>query len=80
MLIPESAQWNGGALQRQRGIPIFTDGSKLGGGTGAGVFCREFGLELHFRLTNNCRVFQAEIFAILKAGGSSMIIVGSQAS
>ena len=30
----------------------YTDGSKLDGGTGAGVFCRELGLELHFRLSD----------------------------
>ena len=41
--------------------------SKLGGDTSAGVFCRELGLELHFGLKNDCRVFQAKIFTILKA-------------
>ena len=46
---------------------LITDGSKLGGGTGAGVFCRELDLELHFRLNDDCSVFQADIFAILKA-------------
>ena len=40
---------------------------KLGGGTGAGVFCRELSLILHFRLNNDCSVFQTEIFTILKA-------------
>ena len=29
--------------------------------------CRELGLELHFRLNDNCSVFQAKIFTILKA-------------
>ena len=66
-------------------IPI-----SIGEGTGAGVFCRELGLELKFRLNNDCSMFQAEIFAILKAikaiaGGhtsnseSDMIYVDSQA-
>ena len=41
--------------------------SQIGGSTGAGVFCRELGLELHFRLNDECSVFQAEIFTILKA-------------
>ena len=63
MLIPQRAQWNGGVLQGQRFISIFTDGSKLG----AGVFCRELGLELHFRLNDVCSVFQAKILAIFKA-------------
>ena len=58
MLIPERAQW---------GIPIFTDGSKLGEDTGAAAFRRELGIELHVRLYEDCSMFQAEIFAILKA-------------
>ena len=89
-VIPERAQWNGGILQGQRrSIFIFTDGSKLGVGTGAGVFCRELSFEHHFRLTDDCRVLQAEIFAILKTIetiacpstldlGSHMIFVDSQ--
>ena len=63
MLIPQRAQWNGGVLQGQRFISIFTDGSKLG----AGVFCRELRLELPFQLDDDCSMFQAKIFAILKA-------------
>ena len=51
----------------QRDIPIFTDRSNLGDCTGAEVFCRELGLELHFRLNDGCSVFHAEIFAVLKA-------------
>ena len=62
-----TAQWNSEVLQGQSGIPIFTDGSRLGGGTIVVVFCRELSLELHFRLKNDCSVLQAEIFAILKA-------------
>ena len=65
IFIPERAQWNSGILQGLRGIPIFTDGSKLAEDTDAGVFCRELGPELHFRLSGDCSVFQAEIFAIL---------------
>ena len=54
----DRTQWNDGALQGQKGIPTFADRSK---------FCGELGLELHFRLMNYCSVFQAEIFAVLKA-------------
>ena len=57
--IPERAQWNDGIVPGQRGIPDFTDGSKLGGCTGSGVFCRELGLEFYFRLNDDCCVFQA---------------------
>ena len=67
ILLPERAQCNGELLQGQRGIPIFTDGSKLGGCTSAGNFCRELSLELHCALNDNCSIFLAKIFAILKA-------------
>ena len=67
MLIPERAQWNGGVCKGQRCIFIFIDGSKLGGSTGAEVFCRELCLELNFRLNNDYSVFQSDIFAILRA-------------
>ena len=32
-----------------------------------GVFCGELSLELHFRLNDDCSMFQSKIFAILKA-------------
>ena len=85
ILIPNRAQWNGGVgiVQLHSDIPIFTDGSKVGEGTGAGVFCSKFNIELHFRLKDDCSVFQAKIFAILKTSGpasnseSYMIFVDS---
>ena len=55
ILVPERAQRNIRVLKLQRGIPIFTDGFKFGGNRGAGGFC-EYGLELHFRLNDDCRV------------------------
>ena len=42
------------------------DGSKLGGRTGAEIFCMELGLQLHFGLKDDCSKFLTEIFAILK--------------
>ena len=48
-------------------MAIFTNRPKLGGCTGTGVFCSKLGLELHFRLNDDCSVFQAKIFTILKA-------------
>ena len=54
-------------MVEQRGIPIFTDGSKLCVSTGAGIFCSELDLELHFKLKDDWSVFLAEIFAIFKA-------------
>ena len=75
ILIPERAQWNGGVLQRQRGIPIFTDKSKLGGGTGAVVFRRELGPEFHFMLNDNCNVIES--LAGDPTSDSYMILVDS---
>ena len=61
----DRAQWNIGLIQEQSGIQIFTDGSNVGGGSGATVFCRKLGLELYFRLKDKCSVYQADIIAIL---------------
>ena len=58
ILIPYRAQWNCGLIQEQEGISIYTDGTEIGGGTGAGVFCRELGLELHFRLKDDVACFR----------------------
>ena len=57
ILTPERTQLNGGVLQGQSAIPIFTDGSKFGGGTCAGFSVGDSVLN---------SLFQAEIFAILK--------------
>ena len=62
ILIPER-RWGTPGAERS----TITDGSKLGVDTAAGVFCRQLGLELHFRLNYDCSVFRVEIFAILKA-------------
>ena len=37
------------------------DGSKLGGRTGAEIFCMELGLQLHFGLKDDCSKFLTEI-------------------
>lgn len=46
---------------------IFTDGSKTDRGSGAGVFVEPDDFRLHFALGEHASVFQAEVFAILKA-------------
>lgn len=51
-------------------IHIFTDGSKMDGGVGAGlvVFLGRFRLDsASYKLSDNASVFQAELFAIYKA-------------
>jgi hypothetical protein len=43
----------------------FTDGSKIGDGTGAGVYGQSEGRRLSFSLGRDVTFFQAEIYAIL---------------
>lgn len=50
-----------------RGTPIFTDGSKMDKGTGAGVFSEALQISESYKLTSECSIFQAEIYAIMKA-------------
>ncbi|XP_069357542.1 uncharacterized protein [Maniola hyperantus] len=52
------------------GLRIFTDGSKMDAGVGAALSCWKDGeetLSRKFRLEPYCTVFQAELYAILKA-------------
>ena len=49
---------------------VYTDGSKMGGGVGAGVFIERNGvtiIEAKFRLPDTSTVFQAEVLAIKEA-------------
>jgi len=41
---------------------------KLEGGVGAGLYCTDPELRLSYKLPNDCSIFQAEVFAIRKAG------------
>ena len=45
-------------------MSFLTDMSKLGGKGGVGIFCKELYVNLSFRLTEHCSVFQAEVAAI----------------
>jgi ribonuclease HI len=47
------------------GLVWFTDGSKMKGGTGAGVYGQSLRRRLSFSLGKHATVFQAEIYAIL---------------
>lgn len=44
----------------------FTDGSLIDGRSGAGVYCRERGVENHYSLGSYTSIFHAEIFALLQ--------------
>jgi len=54
-----------GASPAVRGLVWFTDGSRTGEGTGAGVYGQSVGRRLNFSLGRYTTVFQAEINAIL---------------
>ncbi|KAH8393180.1 hypothetical protein KR200_009132, partial [Drosophila serrata] len=50
-----------------RHLNIFTDGSKMKGGVGAGMYCSDPEMKLSYKLPSHCSIFQAELFAIRKA-------------
>jgi hypothetical protein len=54
-----------GAPPEVKGLVWFTDGSKIKGGTGAGVYGQSLKRRLSFSLGKYATVFQAEICAIL---------------
>ncbi|KAH8283245.1 hypothetical protein KR054_003546, partial [Drosophila jambulina] len=48
-------------------LKIYTDGSKMEGGVGAGIYCTDPEMRLSYKLPSQCSIFQAEVFAIGKA-------------
>ncbi|KAH8342556.1 hypothetical protein KR059_004787 [Drosophila kikkawai] len=48
-------------------LNIYTDGSKMDGGVGAGIYCSDPEMRLSYKLPSHCSIFQAEVFAIRKA-------------
>ena len=70
--VPSREDWErGGVTGPEGGLVIFTDGSKTVSGTGAGFFSEEPVLDRSYRLEGHVTVFQAEVFAILKASESA---------
>ena len=63
-LIPSREYWGKGENRRRGQISFYTDGSKLGGQVGLGVYSRELRLQISSRLPDHCSVFQAEVLAI----------------
>ena len=45
-------------------MQFFTDGSKLHGKVGAGVFCEALNVDIAVRLPDHCIAYQAEVIAI----------------
>ena len=65
--IPTRRDWESRPHFIEGAVNIYTDGSKLDGRIGGGVFFPEQGIETFFRLPNHCSVYQAEILAIQEA-------------
>lgn len=65
--VPSRLDWEPGIPPVQGSVYIYTDGSKMEGGVGGGVFSEELGISLSFRLPDHCSVFQAEVVAIQEA-------------
>ena len=64
--IPERDEWNRGNILEEFVNIIYTDGSKMDSGVGAGVFS-VLGIADSYKLPDSSSVFQAEIVAIWKA-------------
>ncbi|XP_017464533.1 PREDICTED: uncharacterized protein LOC108357952 [Rhagoletis zephyria] len=64
------SDWNQEDFGYLQGLTVFTDGSKMECGVGAGVFIEQYNLKLSFRLPDYAGVFQAETFAIKEAVSS----------
>jgi len=61
---PSRENWKSGSAQISEVIEFFTDGSKLDGKVGAGVFCDKLNVNISVRLPDYCSVYQAEVVAI----------------
>ncbi|XP_043660730.1 uncharacterized protein LOC122624985 [Drosophila teissieri] len=48
-------------------LNIYTDGSKMEEGVGAGIYCTDPDMRLSYKLPSQCSIFHAEVFAIGKA-------------
>lgn len=64
---PRRIEWDKGEPLIGFDTRVFTDGSKMECGTGAGVFSEEASINLSFKLPDKCSVFQAEVLAIKEA-------------
>lgn len=64
--IPSREDW-AMCLVEPRGVTIYTDGSKLAGRVGGGIYSENPRLNTSFRLPDHCSVYQAEVIAIHEA-------------
>jgi ribonuclease HI len=67
VIIPTREQWENGEAKLASHMAIFTDGSKMNCGVGAGVFIEELNTAASIHLPSYSSVFQAEVTAIKTA-------------
>jgi ribonuclease HI len=61
---PDREEFSEGDVPVKGDVAIFTDGSKDEGGTGAGIWCEELGLNISIPLGKYPTVFQSEALAV----------------
>ena len=64
---PTREEWLSSMSTGTNCVAVFTDGSKMECGTGAGIYSKDLGIRRSYRLPDYCSVFQAEIFATERA-------------
>nr|XP_034184636.1 uncharacterized protein LOC117606373 [Osmia lignaria] len=66
LIIPDREEWreDPSGILTPGGLVWFTDGSKTGSGTGAGIAGESPKVEMTYKLGHHVTVFQAEVFAI----------------
>jgi hypothetical protein len=70
---PDTSEWNRGVQPDKKGGLIwYTDGSRIGKGTGAGVYCCGTRMKLSSILGRYMTVFQAEVYAIKACADENM--------
>lgn len=65
VIIPKREEWQNESHFTGSGSTIFTDGSRMDGQSGAGIFSNSENIKLHIPLGGFATVFQTEIHAIL---------------
>ena len=63
-LIPDRVDWDNNIPGRSGNLKFYTDGSKLNGKVGYGLYYKELDVNLAGRLPDTCSVYQAEILTI----------------
>lgn len=64
---PKREDWNRDSVTEQVEVSLYTDGSKMSCGVGAGIFDEFWGIETAFNIQDSAKLFQAQLLAILEA-------------